>query len=464
MTDVGKEPGAATHRVFISYASENIDSTTHDRQVADQIYSTLESQGIRCWIAHRNILPGDEWLNAIIDAVEKSKIVVLVFSANTEQSQWVKDEITMALKQKIKIIPFRIENVSPQQSLRILDVHCQWMDAYTPPLEKHIESLVKIVSRHLGLEPAIPIKKETLKEQPISDRVKPAAKEIKAVRKKDTSEDVKKVISKAHKVDKNKNGYWEAYYQDGIVMVFIPPGKFTMGSNEGDDIEKPSHDVEFDGYWMGKTPVTNMQYVSFLNDSGIDHKTGCNGERCINTNIESKDSHIKCTKEIYQLEPGCENHPVIAVSWYGAVEYCKWLSKKIGQEFNLPTEAQWENAARGSDQRKYPWGSKEPNIDLANFNRNIGKTTPVGSYPEGASPYGLMDMAGNVWEWCSDWYEAFYYKISPLKNPTGPNRGSNRVIRGGNWRREARFLRCTYRSHSQPSTRYVVLGFRLCQD
>ena len=184
MTDVGKEPGAATHRVFISYASENIDSTTHDRQVADQIYSTLESQGIRCWIAHRNILPGDEWLNAIIDAVEKSKIVVLVFSANTEQSQWVKDEITMALKQKIKIIPFRIENVSPQQSLRILDVHCQWMDAYTPPLEKHIESLVKIVSRHLGLEPAIPIKKETLKEQPVPNQVKPAAKERKAVKEK----------------------------------------------------------------------------------------------------------------------------------------------------------------------------------------------------------------------------------------------------------------------------------------
>jgi formylglycine-generating enzyme required for sulfatase activity len=469
MTAAGKEPGATTHQVFISYANENINSTSSDRNVADQICSALESQSIRCWIAHRNILPGDEWLNAIIDAVERSKIIILVFSANTEQSQWVKDEITLALNREIKIIPFRIENVSPRQSLRILDVRCQWMDAFTPPLEKHIGRLVEVVGEQLGKEPAVPIKKKKLNDQPGADQVKSAAKKIRVVKEKtgkspDMPEDVKKVISKAHKVDKNKNGYWEAYYQDGIIMVYIPPGKFTMGSDEGEEIEKPSHEVELDGYWMGKIPVTNMQYVSFLNDSGIDHKTGCNGERCINTDIESKDSHIKCTKDNYQFEPGCENHPVIAVSWYGAAEYCKWLSKKIGQEFKLPTEAQWENAARGNDQRKYPWGSKEPNIDLANFNRNIGKTTPVGSYPEGASPYGLMDMAGNVWEWCSDWYEAYYYKISPLKNPTGPNRGSNRVIRGGNWRREARFLCCTYRSHTEPSTRYVVLGFRLRQD
>ncbi|UCH98654.1 MAG: SUMF1/EgtB/PvdO family nonheme iron enzyme [Candidatus Aminicenantes bacterium] len=180
--------------------------------------------------------------------------------------------------------------------------------------------------------------------------------------------------------------------------------------------------------------------------------------------MESKDSHIKCTKGNYQFEPGCENHPVISVSWYGAAEYCKWLSKKIGQEFKLPTEAQWEKAARGSDQRKYPWGSREPNIDLANFNRNIGKTTPVGSYPEGASPYGLMDMAGNVWEWCNDWYNPDYYKNSSPNNPPGPASGSKRVMRGGNWRREARFLRCAYRALSEPSTRYVVLGFRLRQD
>jgi hypothetical protein len=151
MTDAGKEPGAPTHQVFISYASENINFITSDRQVADQICSALESQSIRCWIAHRNILPGDEWLNAIIDAVEKPKIIVLVFSANTEQSQWVKDEITLTLNWEIKIIPFCIENVSPQQALRILNIHCQCMDAFTPPLEKNIERLVKIVSRHLGL-------------------------------------------------------------------------------------------------------------------------------------------------------------------------------------------------------------------------------------------------------------------------------------------------------------------------
>jgi formylglycine-generating enzyme required for sulfatase activity len=390
MTTAGKEADTTTHQVFISYASENIDSITSDRQVADQICSALESQGIRCWIAHRNILPGNEWLNAIIDAVDQSKIIVLVFSAITEQSQWVKDEITLALNRKIKIIPFRLENVSPQQSLRILDVRCQWMDAFSPPLKKHIENLVKIVSRHLGKELAAPIKKENLKES------------------LDMPEDVKKVISKAHKVEKNTNGYWEAYYQDGIVMVYIPPGEFMMGQ-KGEEMkwlighigektyysyyinETPLHKVYLEGYWLGKYEVTFAQYDLYCNENKTE----------------------KPDDEGW----GRENRPVIYVSWDDAAAYCEWLSQKTGLKFILPTEAQWEEAACGNDQRKYPWGSKEPYIGLANFNRNIGKTTPVGSYPEGASSYGLLDMAGNVWELCSDWYEAGYYKDSYQKNP-----------------------------------------------
>jgi formylglycine-generating enzyme required for sulfatase activity len=120
--------------------------------------------------------------------------------------------------------------------------------------------------------------------------------------------------------------------------------------------------------------------------------------------------------------------------------YCEWLSHKTGTNFKLPTEAQWEKAARGTDGRKYPWGSRESDETLANFNEKIGKTTPVGSYPAGASPYRLLDMSGNVWEWCSDWYGSGYYKNSPKENPTGPRSGPGRVLRGGD------------------------VGFRLCQD
>ena len=460
MTAAGKEPESAAHQVFISYASENVNSTTSDRQVADQICTALESQGIRCWIAHRDILPGDDWMDAIIDAVDQTKIIVLVFSANTEKSQWVKDEIKLALEEKRRIIPFRIQDVYPKRALRLLKVRCQWMHAFTPPLEKHIETLVKIVSRHLGKETAIPVKKEKKNEQPGADHFQPAAGEIKPVKenKKDSPDmpgDVKKVISIAHKVEKNKNGFWEAYYQDGIVMVYVPPGEFMMGQTAEEKKwliaqigekdynsyyvrETPLHKVYLDGYWIGKYQVTFDQYDRYCNETKI--------------------------KEPGDSSWGRENRPVIHVSWTEAVAYCEWLSQKVGFHFNLPTEAQWEKAARGNDQRKYPWGSREPDGNLANFGLNNSKTTPVGSYPAGASPYGLLDMAGNVWEWCHDWYEAGYYKNSPHKDPVGPNSGSYRVFRGGSWYFYARDLRCADRGYDGPSYRGFNLGFRLRQD
>jgi formylglycine-generating enzyme required for sulfatase activity len=202
--------------------------------------------------------------------------------------------------------------------------------------------------------------------------------------------------------------------------------------------ETPLHNVYLDGYWLGKYEVTFAQYDRYCNEAKI--------------------------KRPDDESWGRENRPVINVSWVDAVAYCQWLSKETGLKFNLPTEAQWEKAARGNDQRKYPWGSGEPGKELANFNRNIGKTIPVGSYPVGASPYGLLDMAGNVWDWCSDWYEADYYKNSPPKNPIGPGSGSDRVMRGGSWGSYARSLRCANRYGLGPSDRDVSLGFRLRQD
>jgi formylglycine-generating enzyme required for sulfatase activity len=452
MTDAGKEPGNTEHQVFISYASDNISSTTSDRQVADRICSALESQGIRCWIAHRDILPGDPWMEAITDAVDQAKIIVLVFSANTEKSKWVKDEIGLALDEEKTIIPFRIQEVYPQRALKLLKIRCHWMHAFTPLLENHIESLVNIVSRHLGLEPAVKIKKEKLKEKIEADQLQPTAKEIKPGKENkkeapDMPEDVKKVIPRAHKIEKNKNGFWEAYYQDGIVMVYIPPGEFMMGQTDEEKKwligqigekyynsyyanEAPLHKVYLDGYWIGKYEVTFAQYDRYCSDIKKE-KPGDEGW-------------------------GRENRPVINVSWTDAAAYCQWFSQQTGLEFKLPTEAQWEKAARGNDQRKYPWGSREPGKDLANFSGNVGKTTPVGSYPAGASPYGLLDMAGNVWEWCGDWYEAGYYKKTPQKNPVGPNSGSDRVIRGGGWSYYARDLRCAYRSSIGPSYRSSI--------
>jgi formylglycine-generating enzyme required for sulfatase activity len=238
-------------------------------------------------------------------------------------------------------------------------------------------------------------------------------------------------------------------------MVYIPPGKFTMGSNEYDK-EKPPHEVYLDGYRMGKYEVTIKQYMKFVNETKSHYPKWLE---------EGSQHHIKTgSHSYYKKFVSDENCPIVGVSWNDALAYCEWLSNKTGVKFKLPTEAQWEKAARGTDGREYPWGGREPDETLANFGGKIGKTTPVGSYPDGASPYGLLDMAGNVWEWCSDWYGSDYYKNASRENPPGPKSGTGRVLRAGSWDYEAVFLRCSYRFYDNPSYRGSGVGFRLCQD
>ena len=281
---------------------------------------------------------------------------------------------------------------------------------------------------------------------------------------------IKEVKSKGAQIKPIGKDFWEAYYPAyGITMIYIPPGEFMMGQtheekkwlidqigeknyNSNYTDETPLHKVYLDGYWMGKYEVTFAQYDRYCHETKI-KKPGDEGW-------------------------GRENRPVINVSWDDAVDYCRWLSQKTGLRFKLPTEAQWEKAARGNDQRKYPWGNTEPYYNgkwYANYcayeswekrgEDGFTYTAPVGSYRLGASPYGILDMAGNVWEWCSDCYEAGYYKNSPLKNPAGPGGGSIRVVRGGSWKYSgARFLRCANRFYFRPADRGGDLGFRLRQD
>jgi serine/threonine-protein kinase len=247
----------------------------------------------------------------------------------------------------------------------------------------------------------------------------------------------------------------ETDFGDGIIMVYIPPGKFEMGSNDYDD-EKPPHEVYLDGYRIGKYEVTIKQYMKFVNDTKSHYPEWLE---------EGSQYHIKTgSDDYYKKFVSDENCPIVGVSWDDARAYCGWLSNKTGLNFKLPTEAQWEKAARGNDGRKYPWGDREPGETLVNFGSKIGKTTPVGSYLDGASPYKLLDMAGNVWEWCSVWYESDYYKNAPKENPPGPKSGSYRVMRGGGWGSSGGDLRCAFRFGNGPSYRGYYLGFRLRQD
>jgi eukaryotic-like serine/threonine-protein kinase len=224
-------------------------------------------------------------------------------------------------------------------------------------------------------------------------------------------------------------------------MVLIPAGEFTMGSNDGDSDEKPSHTVYLDTFWMDKFEVTNALY-----------------KKCMDTGKCSRPSETKSsTRSSYYGNSQYDNYPVIYVSWNDANAFCAWAGKR------LPTEAEWEKAARGTDARTYPWGN--------NFDRNLlnssegdkSDTTAVGSYPGGASPYGIMDMAGNVWEWVADWYSDNYYSSSPRNNPTGPSSGQYPVVRGGSWLHISIYARASGRFTYKPDSRYINLGFRCAQ-
>lgn len=239
---------------------------------------------------------------------------------------------------------------------------------------------------------------------------------------------------------------------DGMTMVYVPAGSFLMGSvagdPEADDDEFPRHEVTLDGFWLDQTEVTNAQFVAFLNAEGNQTQEGVTWLN-FDTNAQ-----IMTEGNPFSVETGFENHPIIYVTWYGANAYCAWVG---GQ---LPSEAQWEYAARGSENLRYPWGNEAPDNTRLNYNSNENGTVAVGSYPNEASWVGALDMAGNVWEWTNDWYDSDYYAESPSENPSGPTEGDRGVLRGGGWFNAASNVRAAFRSNDSPAGSNYFIGFR----
>jgi eukaryotic-like serine/threonine-protein kinase len=241
---------------------------------------------------------------------------------------------------------------------------------------------------------------------------------------------------------------------DGMLMVYVPAGEFLMGSeSEGAfEDEMPEHLVTLDAYWIYQTEVTNRQY-----------------NQCIQAEA--------CEPSVWGEKPN-DDYPVMQVLPRHGKSYCNWAGGR------LPTEAEWEKAARGTDGRKYPWGNEPVTDERANFcdvtcdpewgtpdtNQDDGyaKTAPVGSFPTGASPYGALDMAGNVWEWVSDGYDRDYYSASPYRNPKGPKGDYIELTRGGSWLSGAGALRVTYRFSLDGAVFEEIIfetfGFRCVQD
>ena len=229
--------------------------------------------------------------------------------------------------------------------------------------------------------------------------------------------------------------------KDGAVMVWVPAGDFQMGCPVGQGFteEQPQHKVTLDGFWIYRDVVTVAQYRKF----------------CTATNRKMPEAPTWGWKE---------DHPVVNVNWADAKAYCTWAGMQ------LPTEAQWEKAARGAEGRVYPWGNAWDATKCGNGTNSGVKDTPfsahsVGSFPAGASPYGCLDMVGSVWQWCADWYDADYYAKSPAANPTGPATGTLRVLRGASWNYGSYagseyYMRSVCRHVSVPNVKFDLYGFR----
>jgi formylglycine-generating enzyme required for sulfatase activity len=258
-------------------------------------------------------------------------------------------------------------------------------------------------------------------------------------------------------------------------LVFVAAGPFKMGDNFGDGLprERPVHTVDIDAFYIAKYETTNAQYRKFRDDPGYDDvKFWPNGRVVPKDQIPywtQKNNHGGGT-------PDSDDYPVQGVNWDSAVAYCNWVGEKTGKKYRLPTEAEWEKAARGTDQRRYPWGN-DIDHSFANYvaSNPFDTGVKVGAYDgklhgslqthNGASPYGVYDMAGNVMEWCSDWYGRDYYTVSPKKNPKGPATGAYRVVRGGSFFVEAFDLRTYARSAAWPSFQsHRMIGFRVARD
>jgi len=233
--------------------------------------------------------------------------------------------------------------------------------------------------------------------------------------------------------------------KDPVEMVVIPAGPYVRGSapGEGRLDEQPPRKIFLDAFSIDKYEVTNARYTEFLKET-----------------LHKPPMNVYGEKPLAE-EEGIANLPVVQVTWHDAVDYCFWAGKR------LPTEAEWEKAARGNDRRLFPWGDSPPDPQKANFDKNwMDKQTlmAVTALPAGQSPFGLFHMAGNVREWVQDWYDQEYYSVGPEKNPKGPETGILKVVRGGSWRSFDADLRAASRGKGGFALKTHGIGFRCARD
>ena len=380
-------------QIFVSHAHQ-------DAAFAQQLATDLRQQGWDIWIAPQSIYPGEQWVTAVNRGLEESRIFLLVLTPSAAQSSWVRRETDAAIhleqQGEIQFIPL---DVQPTRRPPLWQTY-HWISFR----DDYGTGLVQL-TRALRGEPA----------KPVLSRVEVASTPEWTLQREPTKASTPGVTPKA--------GETQVWEKDGKVMVYVPAGEFLFGDKK----EK----IYLDGFWIDKTPITNAEYKRFL-DANPKHPVPLvNADWAKPYNWDEKKRTFPAGKE---------NHPVVMSSWHDAKAYADWAGK------DLPTEQEWEKAARGTDGREYPWGKWHDGY-ANTYEAGIKSSSPVGQFsPRGDSPYGCVDMAGNVWEWTATPYEGD---------------ANRRVVRGGSWDNLQNFARAASRGHSHLDDRSFNLGCRV---
>jgi formylglycine-generating enzyme required for sulfatase activity len=451
--------------IFISYSHK-------DTEYAHRFADHLQGMGFEVWIDER-LDYGSTWPQEIQKQLDSCDAFIVVMTPRSFESEWVQNELNRAKRLRKPIYPLLLEGAGPWLSVE----STQFVDVRDGnfPEEKFYRTLESVAARGTGGASAQPVGRPAAPKTavPSARRSNPllfagigvaalivigavfVLNRAEAAVETPEAEPGISVPTEAAAVEPPSEASPtevipptdippsdEFTDAKGVAMVFVAAGNFIAGSDSGYDDEKPVHTVHLDDFYIDKFEVTNVLFRACV-DAGACQPPGREGS---------------FTRDSYHTDPQYDDHPVVFVDWEAAGSYCAWRG------MDLPTEAQWEKAARGTDGRTYPWGE---GIDgsLANYKDTVEDTTAVGSYKDGKSPYGAYDMAGNAWEWVADWYSNTYYLSTPLTDPPGPSSGQYRVLRGGSWHDDESIARTSNRGWNQLEYFYNTdFGFRCAMD
>jgi len=451
--------------IFISYSHK-------DTGYAHKLANALKDRGLDVWIDER-LDYGSQWPHEIQKQLDTCSAFIVIMTPRSFASEWVQSELQRAKRKLKPVFPILLEGDEPWLSVE----STQFYDVRSGnlPDEKFFSAIERVVPvrgtdvdisasrpeksptrNRLGLKVGVPIAivgilaiilvfvlpplfaPDLPEEIPTPTDLPPIP--TSTFESSPTPEPPAEITEPEPASITDSDDFIDA---QGVPMRFVPAGEFEMGSNTSSYTEeRPAHTVFLDDYYIDTYEVTNARYKSCV-DAGI---------------CQPPQETSSATRSNYYVNADFDDYPVIYVDWDMAVTYCEWRGA------HLPTEAQWEKAARGTDGRSYPWGEGIDAVN-ANYYYIIGDTTVVGNYDSGISPYGLYDMSGNVWEWVADWYSGTYYQDSPSSNPTGPEGGQYHVLRGGSWVNEGDFVRTFTRGWNQLEYfQYVDFSFRCARE